>query len=94
MPHCNPLCHRGGLAHLSVSTHGHFIHLRHSSKAFGLKKAGFVDAEGNPVKIAQATHTRGSQAVPDHPGTDGAGVSVAGLLSGWGEAGQLCVYPF
>lgn len=96
MPHYNPLCHREGLVHLtaSVSTHGHSIHLRHSSKVLGLKKAGSVDAGGNPVKIAQAIHTGGSQPVPDHPSTDGAGVSVAGLLSGRGEAGQLCVYPF
>lgn len=63
-------------------------------KAFGLKKAGFVDAGGNPVKIAQGIHTEGSQAVPDHPSTDAAGVSVAGRLSGCERLASCVFTPF
>lgn len=49
-------------------------------RRFGLKTTGSVDAGGNPVRITQAGLTGGSQAVPDHPGTDAAAVPVAGLL--------------
>lgn len=66
----------------------------YSSKASGLKKASFVDAGGNPLKIAQAIHTGGSQAVPDRPSTDGARVSVAGLLSSWARLASCMFTPF
>lgn len=68
--------------------------MRHSSKAFGLKKAGFVDAGGNPVKIAEAIHTGGSQAVPDHPSTDAAGVLLAGLLGSQTRLAGCVFTPF
>lgn len=64
------------------------MHLRHSSVAFGLKKAGFVDAGGDPVKNCSGyLHLRQWGWHPDHPCMDAASLSA-------GKAGQLYAYPF